>query len=94
MTVGEFYYDMPDEWPTGEITVALTNVGEQGHNLIITDKAKKEYFGLFYAPAPGGQVWYHVSLKPGTYIAGCGVLDLKSGKEHHHLGMLTKFAVK
>ncbi|MGH2756770.1 MAG: hypothetical protein ACRDI3_03170 [Actinomycetota bacterium] len=94
VTVGEFYYEMPDEWPVGDITIGLTNEGEQGHNLIITDEAKEKYFGLYYAPAAGGKVWYHVSLEPGTYIAACGVLDLESGKEHHHLGMLTKFTVK
>ena len=59
-----------------------------------TDEAKKKDFGHFNAPAPGGEVWYHVSLEPGTYIAACGVLDLESGKEHHHLGMLTEFTVK
>lgn len=94
VTVGEFYFDMPHELPSGEITLALTNMGEQGHEMIIADEIKKKEFGVFYAPAPGGKVWYEVTLEPGTYVAVCRFTDPKTGKEHLDLGMRTEFTVK
>ncbi len=94
VTVGEFYFDMPHELPAGEITLALTNMGEQGHEMIIADEAKQKEFRLFYAPAPGGKVWYEVTLEPGTYIAACQFTDPQTGKAHFDLGMRTEFTVK
>jgi hypothetical protein len=94
VTVGEFYFDMPSELAAGEITLALTNVGEQGHEMIIADESKKKEFGLFYAPAPGGEVWYEVTLEPGTYIAACQFTDPKTGKAHFDLGMSREFTVE
>ncbi len=45
------------------------------------------------ALAPGYSAWLKLNLKPANYVALCFVPDMKTGKPHYMLGMITEFKV-
>lgn len=93
---GDFYFEISD--PTsGEATVEITDVGEQGHEVGIGRDAVKgdgEEVTTIFAPAPGGTMWATVTLEPGDYTLLCFLPDPKTGKPHVKLGMKKNFTVK
>ena len=93
--VGEFYFKVPDGIIAGSVTFAITNAGEQSHEISFSREGDDEEEGEFVlAPAPGGSLWADFDLKPGKYTAACYFPDPESGKPHWKLGMKTTFTVK
>lgn len=93
--VGEFYFKVPDGITAGPATFAITNAGEQSHEISFSREGDDEEEGEFVlAPAPGGSLWAEFDLKPGKYTAACFFPDPASGKPHVKLGMKTTFTVK
>jgi hypothetical protein len=45
------------------------------------------------ALAPGSSAWLKLNLQPGNYVAICFVPDVKTGKPHYMLGMMSPFTV-
>lgn len=45
------------------------------------------------ALAPGSSAWLKLSLQPGNHVAICFVPDIKTGKPHFMLGMISSFTV-
>jgi uncharacterized cupredoxin-like copper-binding protein len=89
-TIGlhDFGFDVPDDF-TGQGTVAVTNNGEQPHELTIvggTADAQEGAGGLTtIAPGETGEV--PLDLAPGDYTFVCFVTDPESGQIHLQLGM-------
>jgi hypothetical protein len=94
---GEYYIEFPKNLPAGAHTFALTNAGEQAHELIIMDKKTEKEVGYTFAPVPGSTSWVEFDLEPGTYVLACYFPDVKKGKvgkPHANLGMKTTVTVK
>jgi plastocyanin len=83
---GEFFFKI-DGAVAGEATVAIANVGKQGHEVVIFQEGADEEGFFGFAPAPGGRVWTSIDLQPGTYQVRCFFPDPKTGKPHNKLGM-------
>ena len=94
---GEYFIEV-GELSSGTSTIALTNAGEQGHELIVSEKKTEKEAGFAFAPAPGQTSWIELDLKPGTYVFACYFPDVKNGKmgkkNHAQLGMETTVTVE
>jgi len=90
---GEYFIKMPDQLAAGRVTLAISNVGGLGHELILFRDDDKREIGTI-APAPGGKLWATFKLRPGRYTAVCYIPDLQTGKPHANLGMKTEFVVE
>jgi hypothetical protein len=90
---GEFFFKI-DGQVSGEGTVQITNVGKQGHEVVIFERGADEEGFFSMAPAPGGSLWTTMELQPGTtYQVRCFFPDPKTGKPHDKLGMKTTLEV-
>lgn len=94
---GEYFIEV-GELTSGPNTIALTNVGEQGHELIVMEKKTEDEAGFAFAPAPGQTSWIGLDLEPGTYVFACYFPDVKDGKtgkkNHSQLGMKATVTVE
>lgn len=95
----EYAIDFPATVSAGAHTFALTNAGEQGHELIIMNKENPDKeSGYAMAPVPGSTEWITFDLKPGKYLVACYFPDVRDGKmqkkNHSQLGMKATFTVK
>ena len=94
---GEYFIKVEDELPAGTSTVALTNEGQQGHELIIFEKESEKEVGFAFAPVPGETAWFELSLDPGEYTFACYFPTIEDGemgkKDHAKLGMETTVVV-
>ena len=93
--LGDFYFKVQDP-VSGPATVAISNAGEQSHELSVgvTKNGEEEEAGFSFAPPPGGTLWTPFDLEPGAYEAVCFLPDPKTGKPHFKLGMTQKFTVE
>ena len=94
---GEYYIEV-GELTAGVNRIALTNAGEQGHELIVFDKETEDEAGFAFAPTPGQTSWIELDLEPGTYQFRCFFPDVKDGKmgkkNHAQLGMKATVTVE
>lgn len=93
--LGDFFIEMPASLPSGSMTVAISNVGSQSHEFVVTGKGEKKGKEVTsaLAPAPGATAWLEVELEPGVYEAACYLPDVSSGQSHAELGMTAEFTV-
>jgi hypothetical protein len=95
---GEYFIEVPNDLTAGTHTIALTNEGQQGHELIIFDKKTEEEAGFAFAPVPGQTAWFELELEPGEYTFACFFPDIQDGemgkKDHSKLGMETTVTVE
>lgn len=94
--LGEFYFEIPGSIPAGPATFAVTNSGEQSHEVSfgLVEGGSEEGEGFMLAPAPGGTAWAEFDLEAGDYQAVCFFPDMESGKPHIKLGMKAEFTVE
>ena len=92
---GEFYFKI-SEPVAGEATIAISNVGEQSHEVGIGKGPGGEdgEVTTIFAPAPGGTMWTTLDLKPGDYTLVCFLPDPRTEKTHIKLGMEQEFSVE
>jgi plastocyanin len=94
---GEFFFKLSTaEIPSGPVTIEVSNVGAQGHEVVIQKQGAKDESqeGAFaIAPAPGGRLWLEADLSPGTYDVVCFFPDPKTGQHHVDLGMKAELNV-
>jgi len=95
---GEYFIKVEETLPAGSHTYALTNVGEQSHELLIFEKKTEKEAAAALAPLPGSTSWIELDLEPGTYTFACFFPDVKDGKlgkkNHGRLGMETTVTVE
>jgi plastocyanin len=97
MDAGEFFFKLSTaEIPSGPVTIEVSNVGAQGHEVVIQkqgakDESQEGAFAL--APAPGGRLWLEADLSPGTYDVVCFFPDPNTGQQHVDLGMKAELKV-
>ena len=93
---GDFYFKMPKTIAAGPVTLAVTNAGEQSHEMALgfVKGGEEGGEGFLLVPAPGGTAWGEFDLEPGEYQAVCFFPDPKTGKPHVKLGMRTTFTVE
>jgi uncharacterized cupredoxin-like copper-binding protein len=90
----DFGFDVPDGF-TGQGTVAVTNNGEQPHELTIVGGPGDAQVGAggLTTIAPGETGYLDLDLAPGNYSFVCFVTDPESGQIHLQLGMQAEVAV-
>jgi len=93
---GDFYFEMPKTIAAGPVTLAVTNAGEQSHEMSLgfVKGGSEEGEAFMLVPAPGGTAWAEFNLEPRKYQALCYFPDPKTGKPHIKLGMRATFTVK
>ena len=96
VVAGDFYFEMPKTIAAGPVILAVTNAGEQSHELGLglVKGGSDEGEGFILVPAPGGTAWGEFDLEPGKYQAVCFFSDPKTGKQHAKLGMRTTFTAE
>jgi hypothetical protein len=74
---------------TGQGTVAVTNTGDQAHELTIVGGPADAQVGAggLTTIAPGSTGYLDLDLPPGDYSFVCFVTDPDSGQIHLQLGM-------
>jgi plastocyanin len=92
---GEFFFKISEpEVAPGPVTIRLSNVGVQGHELVLGKQGGTEADSAFtIAPPPGGIVWFEAELSAGRYDVVCFFPDPETGQHHVDLGMRAELRV-
>lgn len=95
VVAGDFFFKLSEtKFPSGPLTIELSNEGIQGHEMLVTKVASKDVGGAYsVAPAPGGKLWLRARLSSGRYQFICFFPDPTSGKSHDKLGMKAELRV-
>ena len=91
VALSDFAFGVPDDF-TGQGTIAVTNDGEQAHELTVTVPDGGAGGGLA-AIAPGATGYVDLALEPGDYQFVCFVTDVDSGDPHFALGMQASVSI-
>jgi hypothetical protein len=92
LDTGDFYFKPEGEFVAGEMSLLVTNSGQQHHMAIFAQG--KKFAAEVLSPPPGGKLWTTVTLdKPGKYEMNCYFQDNDTNKPHFKLGMTGELEV-
>jgi hypothetical protein len=90
VAMDDFSFTVPDGF-TGAEVVAVTNDGEQAHELTVLRGGIAA--GGLAAIGPGQTAWVELGLEPGEHQFTCFVSDIETGQPHLALGMQTDLTI-
>ena len=95
VTLDEFSVAAAEALAAGPIDLVVTNAGDFGHTLVVTDEAG-EVLAVTELIEPGGVETVRADLDPGRYQFSCRiVVETPDGSisDHYELGMVTAVVV-